>query len=414
MLEMKWKTLDPRLMVELYSTRHSLRILISPRAEDRNEPEARQTPLEGWNHMQHQGRNTTVPGNRAKRTRLVRPYPVHTLEEAMVIPRVIQETNAGLPFDRVLLAKALGTTPASSGFTMKLNSCVRYGLTQGGYSDESIALTTRGESAVAPERDGEKWQALLDAAVQPEPFTRFYKMLDGKRVPEDTYSQNMLQRELGINAALTVECLRIIKANGLYVGILGEVGGSLYVSTAGAHAPEESGEGAKRPDADQGLEAQPASDGQHPQGDGSHEPGKIFIGHAGNSEIADFLKAVLDPFRIPYDVVECDYDAGRPVTGDVSEQMRQCNSAIFIFAEPSDESWTGRREEKHREKMLYQLGAASVLFGDRIIALRDGDRDPEGNTGDFHTLPFDRGRMDEVGLPLLAELHRMGVIEVRA
>ena len=364
--------------------------------------------------MQEQSPNPAVQGNRGKRTRLVRAYPVHTLEEAMVIPRAIQETNAGLPFDRVLLAKALGTTPASSGFTMKLNSCARYGLTQGGYSDESIALTARGESTVAPERDGEKRQALLEAAVQPEPFMRFYKMLDGKRVPEDTYSQNMLQRELGINAALTGECLRIIKANGLQVGILGEVGGSLYVSATGAHAPEKSGEGAKQPDADQGLENSPASDGQQLQGDGPHEPKKIFIGHAGNSEIADMLRSVLDPFRIPYEVVECDYDAGRPVAGDVSDQMRQCNSAIFIFAEPLDESWTGRREEKRREKMLYQMGAASVLYGDRVIALRDdGVNDPESSTGAFHTLPFDQGRIAEVGLRLLAELNRMGVIEVR-
>jgi hypothetical protein len=94
--------------------------------------------------------------------------------------------------------------------------------------------------------------------------------------------------------------------------------------------------------------------------------------------------------------------------------MRQCNSAIFIFAEPSDESWTGRRADKRREKMLYQLGAASVLYGDRVIALRGGKQDSEGDTGDFHTLPFDHGRLQEVALPLLAELHRMGVIEVRA
>ena len=297
---------------------------------------------------------------------------------------------------------------------MKLNSCARYGLTKGGYSDESIALTARGESTVAPERDGEKRQALLEAAVQPEPFMRFYKMLDGKRVPEDTYSQNMLQRELGINAALTDECLRIIKANGIHVGILGEVGGSLYVSATGAHAPEEGGEDAKQPDADHGREAPPASEGQHPQRDGPQEPRRIFIGHAGNSEIADTLSSVLDRFRIPYEIVECDYDAGRPVAGDVSDQMRQCNSAIFIFAEPLDEIWTGRREEKRREKMLYQLGAASVLYGERVIALREKDgKDPEQDPG-FHTLSFDQGRMDEVGLPLLAELHRMGVIEVRA
>ena len=75
---------------------------------------------------------------------MVRPYPVHTLEEASIIASAIQERNSGLPFDRVLLAKALGTTPTSSGFTMKLNSSAKYGLTRGGYNDDRIELTPRG------------------------------------------------------------------------------------------------------------------------------------------------------------------------------------------------------------------------------------------------------------------------------
>ncbi|MCH8109798.1 MAG: hypothetical protein IIB15_06685, partial [Chloroflexi bacterium] len=57
-----------------------------------------------------------------KRTRMVRPYPTHTLEDALSVAVAVQDSNAGLPFDRVLLAGALGTTPACSGFTMKLNS----------------------------------------------------------------------------------------------------------------------------------------------------------------------------------------------------------------------------------------------------------------------------------------------------
>ena len=79
-----------------------------------------------------------------RRTRVSRPYPQHRLEEVLEITRSIHEKNAGLPFDRVRLAKAMGTTPASSAFMMKLNSSAKYGLTEGGYSHAKISLTALG------------------------------------------------------------------------------------------------------------------------------------------------------------------------------------------------------------------------------------------------------------------------------
>ena len=85
-----------------------------------------------------------APRRAKKRTRIVRPYPNCTLEEAVTVAAAIQEANSGLPFDRVLLAEELGTTTRSSGFTIRLNAAARYGLTQGAYNDDSIALTPRG------------------------------------------------------------------------------------------------------------------------------------------------------------------------------------------------------------------------------------------------------------------------------
>ena len=344
-----------------------------------------------------------------KRTRIVRPYPVHTLEEAALIAATIQQTNAGLPFDRVLLAKAMGTTPASSSFTMKLNSSAKYGLTQGGYNDDRIALTALGESIVAPKRKGEQNQVLVEAALQPELFRRFYQMLDSKRLPEDTYAQNMLQRELGVHPRLTEECLRLVKANGLHVGILGEVGGSIYVSLSGAHAGDREADGAD----EQPTNGTEAEDRRAAGADGSLTGSRIFVGHAGNQDVVDYLTTVLEPFGIPYDVVECDYDPSRPVSAEVSERMRNCNAAIFVFAAPTDPDWAGRREEKRVQKMLYQLGAASVLYGDRVVSLRQRDIDLGGQDAAVHTLEFDKERPDEVGLALITELHRMGVIAVR-
>ena len=38
--------------------------------------------------------------------------------------------------------------------------------------------------------------------------------------PDDTHAENLLQREVGIAPELTTECLGILRANGLYTGIL--------------------------------------------------------------------------------------------------------------------------------------------------------------------------------------------------
>ena len=329
----------------------------------------------------------------------------------MVIPAAIQERNSGLPFDRVLLAKALGTTPASSGFTMKLNSSAKYGLTRGGYNDDLIVLTPRGGAVAAPRQSGERRVALLEAALHPEIFRRFYGMLDGKKLPEDDFARNTLQRELGVHGNIAGECLGLIKANGLYVGILGDVGDSLYVSLTGGHLPEEA-DGTQHLTPAVGGEAEPA-----PEADGAvgrQHGGKIFIGHTGSPDVVDFVKTVLDEFDIAYGVVESEYDDRRPVGAEASRVMRECDAAILIFARPPWTRVSGGREVSGAETMHYQLGAASVLYGDRIISLRESGVEVGGQEPSLQTMEFDRDRLGEVALALLAELHRMGVIEVRA
>jgi len=346
-----------------------------------------------------------------KRTRVPRPYPLTTLEEALGIAIAIYEKNSGLQFDRVLLAKSLGTTPASSGFTTRLSSSTKYGLTEGGYADERIALTARGRSAVGA--GNERRRALLGAALEPELFQRFYSLLDGKRLPEDAYAKEVLRGDLELQEGLEDECFRIIKANGLYVGILGDVGGSLYVSLAGVH--QESEQASPSPEPVVKIPPEPvqpfqAKDSPQP---GAARSGRVFIGHAGNPDIADYLKSVLDPFGILYLIVESDFDSNRPLAQDVSEQMRDCDAAILVFASTSQPEWTGRREQKRHEKMLYQLGAASALYGDRVLALRERSADESPQDGGFHTLVFHRDSLQKVGLAVLSELHRRGIIEVR-
>ena len=347
-----------------------------------------------------------------KRTRIVRPYPIHTLEDALSVAVAVQNSNAGLPFDRVLLARALGTTPASSGFTMKLNSSAKYGLTIGGYNDALISLTDMGVAIVAPREDAELNQAIGEAANRPDVFSRFYQMLDGKRLPEDEYAQNMLQRESSIHPDLTSECLGIIKANGLYAGILREESGFLYIRL---QEPQESG--LERGDEGQGTVSETSIQERDTQAmpyeaRAALPRGKIFIGHSGNLNAVRFVKELLDDFGISYGSVEEDGEDTQPVSVRVSNEMRGCASAILVLA--NNDSDMGDSDDKAAERMLYQLGAASVLYGDRIVMLIETGLEAAQNVPDLHRVTFDGERPEKAGLALLRELHKAGVISVTA
>ena len=162
-----------------------------------------------------------------RRTRISRPYPQHKLREVLEITRSIHEKNAGLPFDRVRLAKAMGTTPASSAFMMKLNSSAKYGLTEGGYSDARISLTGLGEKAAKAEP-----AAIVEAAMHPETFRAFYELLDGKRIPGSEEASAIIIDDIGIPESLASEFLEIVVRNGELIGIVTEAGNSHYVSLA--------------------------------------------------------------------------------------------------------------------------------------------------------------------------------------
>lgn len=335
----------------------------------------------------------------SRRTRLVRPYPIHTLEVALSVARAIQESNGGLPFERKDLASALGTTPSSSGYTMKLNSSVKYGLTQGGYNDALITLTPLGESIVAPREQAEVRQSLINAAMTPDLFLRFYNLLERRRLPEDTYVHNTIHRELNVRSSLVEECLGIIKANGIYTGIIRRNGDALWVAVeearqiAGKHgvAPEP------RLDSLIGAQDSPVSVTMQRSG-----PSKIFIGCNRLSGAVDMVQQVLHEFEIPHVVAQWEKGDPRPVPESVAEKMRDCTAGIVVFSGEGEPS----------RSTCFQLGAASALYGERVVAIMETG---SGHTSDFGSLPlifFDEISRQQSGLDLLRQLRRQGIIRI--
>ncbi len=364
--------------------------------------------------MGRESESSERQGAAGKRRRIVRPYPNNTLEEAVAVAMAIQESNSGLPFDRSSLAEALGTTTSSSGFTIRINSCARYGLTHGRYNDPRISLTPRGEAIVAPKEGDEHRRALVEAALQPEVFSRFYQMLDGKRVPEGPYARNLLQRDLEIHPDLTDECLRIITANGLYAGIMSKVGRMLHVNLTGAQEVlGQSTDGASEHWQQQSASIQSPrlSVLPPPEGGRSLAKGKIFIGHRGQSEPVEFVKSVLEEFDIPYGLVEVSDSGAQPVPDEVSEEVRTCTAAVLIFGATPDGASTTRGPT---EEMGYLLGAASVLYRNKVVIFLERGLTASAQPEGVRSVLFDPGRAQESGLELLEALHKAGAITITA
>ena len=85
--------------------------------------------------------------------------------DALQIANAIKEQNAGNPYDRLDLAKALNRSPSSSEFRMLITASGQFGFTEGSYAASSISLTPLGRSMVFPQSPSEKSRRSQEGAL---------------------------------------------------------------------------------------------------------------------------------------------------------------------------------------------------------------------------------------------------------
>ena len=153
-----------------------------------------------------------------RRTRRVRSYPAHTLEDALEIAKAIYRDNAALPLDRGLLASHLGISHRSSSFTTLLAASEQYGFTKGRYRDDTISLTDLGISISMPKSEQELAKTLSLAAHAPEKFEQLNQLVPTGELPKSDFLTNLLVRDLGIDIEQTEEFIEIYTKNMAYIG----------------------------------------------------------------------------------------------------------------------------------------------------------------------------------------------------
>ena len=141
------------------------------------------------------------------------------------------------------------------------------------------------------------------------------------------------------------------------------------------------------------------------------KPKPIFIAHGKDQKPLEQLKAILDQFKIPYRVAVDEPHAGRPISEKVRALMNECGSAIVTFT-ASGEPTDPEKGAVANLNVVFELGAASVLYGDKIILFKEKNLSLPSDFSDLGHISFDTGSLDANNQKLYTELQKAGCILV--
>ena len=261
-----------------------------------------------------------------------RNFPKHTLEAALPLAQKIQDEMGGKAMNRLLLADALGSTPSSSNFRQLLSSAYKYGLTDGTEKADNISLTAVGSAATQQTDASARVRALRTAALTPAFFGQVLRDYANKKLPSPEMLPKILKQQYGVPADLVDECASHLAANGKFVDIVREIGGSPHVlldaELSTVHpAPLEGTEDSTdessftAPSA-QPITVQPSSPPVMPKPSFGAGPKPIFVGHGKNKGPLQQLQGLLTTFQIPHKIVVDEPNLGRPISQKVKRRLR--------------------------------------------------------------------------------------------
>jgi len=362
-----------------------------------------------------------------------KPFPPIALEEAVNLADAIRDYNAGQPFDRLLLADALGIKPSSSNFRDLLKAGIQYGLTTGSEKSEKISLTTLGTKLTKPTNQGERAQAIVEAALTPELAGKVYRHYNRNKMPGTEFLKNALERQFEVPPDWSQDIAALLDKNARYAGLVRSISGSdmILIDAPSAALPADveangaSGE-VHGPDSKQTQVVPPfpsTSEKEKTETEiknlGPSTPAPkathIFLGHGKNKKPLEQLKNMLNEFKITYRVTVEEPNRGLPIPDKVAELMRQCSSAILIFTK--DELFFDKEAKeiwRPSENVIHELGASSILYGGRIIILKERGISLPSNFASIGYIEFDPDALAAKGIDLLKELIAFGLVKVTA
>ena len=126
-------------------------------------------------------------------------FPKNGLEDALSVPKALEEKFAGNATKAEELVKAVGFNKVGDWrFQDLLKSSALYGLTSGSGMTATVSFEELGEDIVAPDFPKKRQRALLMAFRSVDLFREVEEFYKGKKIPEDEFFANTLVRHFKV------------------------------------------------------------------------------------------------------------------------------------------------------------------------------------------------------------------------
>ena len=365
------------------------------------------------------------------RGRSNRPHPSLCLMESLQVSEAIADSNASHPMNRILLAEAMGFSPSSSGFRDRIAASAKYGLTEGNYSSEMVSLTPLGVAVTRPRNDDERIEAKRNAFRSIPLFEELVVHFANAKLPQPGFLKNTLERDpFNIDPSWSMGAAEAFTEDAREVGYLREVGGSPFIVIDGSGgAPvqkdqtkecieelnKEPQKQAIRDSRENSSGAGTTKENEQPRTASSQRPVpmQLFVAHGPNRKALDQLKDILQSWKVPYLVAVDEANAGRPISEKVADTMRQCSAGIFIFT--ADEKFNNDKGEvvyRPSQNVVYELGAASLLYGRKIVILKESGVTFPSDFSDLGWIEFDKDALSAKAMELLREMIALDAVRI--
>jgi predicted nucleotide-binding protein len=359
-----------------------------------------------------------------------RPFPSVSLNDALVIPQGIRDHNAGHPMNRILLAGALDMGAASSDYRDLIAAANKFGLISGNYNSETLSLTELGDKLTAAASEEERLTAMREAMERVALFKRMLDYYNNGRLPSREVLKGALERApFNVPSEWSAEAARVFEETGRLTGVVRAMkGGTPYVVREAGPPVREDSTDEETSETEETAVETPAPAARGTAVAAAEQPSpppapavapapassrQFFIAHGKDKDALAQLQTFLRDLDVPYVVAEEEPNAGRPISQKIADLMRSCSAGIFIFS--GDEEITdakGDTVRRPRPNVVFELGAASFQYGQRIVIFKEQGVEFPTDFRDLGYIEYEKGRLGAKSMELLRELIKLKAVRV--
>jgi predicted nucleotide-binding protein len=281
-----------------------------------------------------------------------------------------------------------------------------------------------GASIVAPKADDDVNESNRKALEKPNVFREFLNSINGRIIPPPDICKNTLMRKYHLSKEEADACYKVLMKNiNDFKLFTSNAQGKKFLRLDKLSSTVVSEETQEKEAKEGSMEAETRQEHKEVTTEKETEPSslkeeqrqvqkQIFVAHGKNKKPLEQLTKILTKYKLPHIVASDEPHRGRPIGVKVGEEMKKCTAGIFIFtADEESKDEDGKVIMKPNDNVVYELGAGSVLYTNKIIILREEGVNFATDFTELGRITFDKDKLDAKGLEIMSELAALEIIK---